>query len=950
MSSEPPSQPDIAALQRQMAELQAQLDAARQALAAGAGADTHSGSINTGTQTHIATQGGAAFQQSVEARNGHVIGRDLVQFVVQATATGGDPAEVQSVVALYLHTLATELAGLRLGDIDTSADPSKQTPLQLADVYVPLDTTLQIPVGASLAQWLDDRRKAGVRMGMPAREEARPVSALEALAAHRELAVLGKPGSGKSTFGASVLLAMAQAWQGHADALAALGEHWPHGPLLPVRVVLRRFAEQLPPGDAAGSAGDLWAFIGRDLDASGQGLSPHVAAYIQRIARTRGALVLFDGLDECGDESRRERVKQAVRSFMQSAAGSPCRFVLCARPYAMPEGPDPDRGVYALADLDDAKVERFIRAWYGALAERHWRTPGEAERKCEDLLQARHRADLRPLAANPLLLTLMAVLHANRGELPDDRADLYDESVNLLMLRWNQPIGADKALLEALDQPGLTLTALRDALARLAFEVHELSVGRDGPADIGEDRLVRAFRPLLKDSRDKAARVVDYIEKRAGLLIGLGEKDGERQFAFPHRTFQEFLAACHLQTRNEFAKECERLARSTASHWSVVLPLAARLAKAERGASAADQLVGGCSVTEFSATRRPGVGEWNCALLAGLQLLEIGLATVRADARTRRIAARVADWLAASLPVHPDDGGAPAEQRARAGDVLSALGDPRFDAERFYLPADANLGFVHIDADPTFCIGTRSADRDRVAKAIGAQVSDSEINDAPTPTREFNITRFPVTAAQFQAFVAATGFRIGDEGSLRDPGSRPVRRVSWHEAIAYCRWLNEVLAKSPLFADCHVGRLIRNHGWQVALPSEREWERAARGGLAGAVYPWGDMPDPQRANSEESGINDTSAVGCFRANDHDLYDMMGNVFEWTRSMWLEYPYPLDDPAREDLDAGDDMARVVRGGAWDGSRGVARCARRFSSQPNYRDDSLGFRVVLRSSPV
>ena len=82
---------------------------------------------------------------------------------------------------------------------------------------------------------------------------------------------------------------------------------------------------------------------------------------------------------------------------------------------------------------------------------RNWLNPGDAEDKREDLLEARHRPDLVPLCKNPLLLTLMASLHTSRRRLPDDRADLYNESVDLLMLRWNQKIDADKALLEALD-------------------------------------------------------------------------------------------------------------------------------------------------------------------------------------------------------------------------------------------------------------------------------------------------------------------------------------------------------------------------------------------------------------------------------------------------------------------------------------------------------------------
>ncbi|MGH9577807.1 MAG: NACHT domain-containing protein, partial [Terriglobales bacterium] len=402
--------------------------------------------------------------------------------------------------------------------------------------------------------------------------------------------MLGKPGSGKSTFGASALLALAQVWQGHRDEIGKLSGIWTWGTPLPIRVVLRRFAEQLPPGDKPARAGNLWNVIRRDLDSSGYGLSTDTMKYVQRIARSEGALILLDGLDECGNRTNRERVLCAIQELMRTV-GSRCRFVLTARPYAWPDGPDPAQGVYTLADLNDGQIEQFIHAWYTALVKRGWLSRGESGRKLEDLLNARHRPDLLPLARNPLLLTLMATLHTSKGRLPDDRADLYNESVDLLMLRWNRQIGADKALLDELAVPGLKLSDLRAVLEELAFRVHEQNVGREGTADIGEDRVVRAFSPLLNGSKDKAGVVADYIEKRAGLLIGQGEKDGERQFTFPHRTFQEFLAACHLAAQDDFPSECARLARSAPAHWQVTLPLAARLAKAERGASAADELV-----------------------------------------------------------------------------------------------------------------------------------------------------------------------------------------------------------------------------------------------------------------------------------------------------------------------------------------------------------------------
>jgi len=226
----------------------------------------------------------------------------------------------------------------------------------------------------------------------------------------------------------------------------------------------------------------------------------------------------------------------------------------------------------------------------------------------------------------------------------------------------------------------------------------------------------------------------------------------------------------------------------------------------------------------------------------------------------------------------------------------------------------------------------------------------SEINDALTPTPEFYIARYPVTVAQFRAFVEATGFQIGDGDALRDSGSRPVRWVSWHEALAYCNWLNDVLKSSPALEAYEAARQVRSGQWRVALPSELEWEKAARGGLRNKILSWGDEPNPNLANYADTKLGDTCAVGCFPQNGFGIHDMIGNVWEWTRSLYLAYPYEPDDRKRENLDAGNDINRVVRGGSWVNDRGRARCAYRSRSQPVDRRHVIDFRVVVRSAPV
>jgi len=185
--------------------------------------------------------------------------------------------------------------------------------------------------------------------------------------------------------------------------------------------------------------------------------------------------------------------------------------------------------------------------------------------------------------------------------------------------------------------------------------------------------------------------------------------------------------------------------------------------------------------------------------------------------------------------------------------------------------------------------------------------------------------------------------------------------VTWHDAIAYCEWLSQVTGKP------------------ITLPSEAEWEKAARGGPPlpppacggteggdrtrggqraegerGRVFPWGDTFDATRCNSSALGLGDTTPVGIFLngASPYNVLDLSGNVWEWTRSLWgrnvsepeFKYPYNPKD-GRENLKAGDDVLRVLRGGAFNYGGNYVRCALRYRDDPVNRLRLIGFRVVL-----
>ena len=120
--------------------------------------------------------------------------------------------------------------------------------------------------------------------------------------------------------------------------------------------------------------------------------------------------------------------------------------------------------------------------------------------------------------------------------------------------------------------------------------------------------------------------------------------------------------------------------------------------------------------------------------------------------------------------------------------------------------------------------------------------SDDEMPQHKLSLPRYYIARYPVTVAQFRAFVDASGYTPEDEDSLHGLLNHPVVNITWYEALKYCQWLTERLREWEGTPE-PLASLLRQEGWQVTLPSEAEWEKAARG-TDGRLYPWGDDAGP----------------------------------------------------------------------------------------------------------
>lgn len=447
-------------------------------------------------------------------------------------------------------------------------------------------------------------------------------------------------------------------------------------------------------------------------------------------------------------------------------------------------------------------------------------------------------------------------------------------------------------------------------------------------------------------------RLEEYLRDRAGLLTA----HGEGLYQFPHRSFQEYLAACHL-ARFDYPDTLSRLARRDPNRWREVTLLAA--ARSQATPSAIWELVDALCA-EDDAPDEPDDADaqataeahWG-ALLAAQVLHETGLAAFNPSlqARHERKRLRVRDWqlrLLASTRL-------PARERALAGDLLARLGEPR----QHLLEVDA-MRFVFVPRG-RFWMGQEGDEA-------------APLHDNDTLDYDYWIGESPVTVAQFRQFVEASGYTAHPSEALQDLDNRPVAWLSWYDALAFCRWLDaRWRARLPA-------------GWEVTLPSEAECEKAARGGIeiprgairgslaegfapppcapqaneeAQRLYPWGDEWDAERANAEQD-IGQTTTPGCFSRGRSPLgcEDMAGNVWEWTRSLWgkewakpdFGYPYDAHDATREDLSADAEILRVVRGGSWHFRRDFARCAVRLSFSPASWHALGGFRVLWRRSHV
>ncbi len=902
----------------------------------------------------------------------------------------------------YLENLIRDCQFLPL--IDLGRDPDTEKDVTLDDVYIALDTTHRVPVEEKKGK---SKQKTAVSPNLEMEglrgQKDRPFPALEAAVQTSRLALLGDPGSGKSTFARHVLAWYAGAELGHLKAPDGL----PSG-LLPVLITLRDLVPRLNQVDftTMGTQAQEAAYqkilraqlrddlTRLDAEPFTDGLLAHL--------RAGTCLLVLDGLDEV-PQALQGHIRATVLTLCQQYAPKNILLTCRVRSY-VGEAEQPGFTAYTLAPFTHDQIRAFIKQWYQAQARLGRVTGPEAASKTQDLSAAAVQKHLAELASNPMMLTAMAIVHQQKYALPPERVRLYKLVVEVLLNRWQKRKAGMLTAHPTLDVLLKDDLKLRRIMERLAYEAHLLGKQEKDAADLSRLAALEILEaPEYIGDLSLAQVFLDYVDQRAGLLIGRGGKPGHpASYSFPHRTFQEYLAGCYLTTHAEAA---EKLAEHAGEpeYWSLAVELGAEEIYYNTGTlglkSLRDLLYQLYPHTSTPTARARRRALWACKMA-----VRLGQEALARDP-LRDGAVMLAQFRTALVTLLSSDLTPP--ERADAGRALASLGDPRPEV----LEVDA-MEFCFVP-EGEFMMGTPEEEvealkkKDKVFEILYSGESPQHRVSLPA----FWMARYPVTNAQFEEFVMAGGYgnktywreaiqherwengtvlreifngkefiqeqgkKPYDFGEPFHSPNHPVVGITWYECLAYTRWLSERWQNAGLLAS----------DWHVTLPSEAEWEKAARGGpkvpsiptsslsrpistglhptlpslltpnpLPTRRYPWGDEFEANFTNVSESRIEATSAVGCFPggASPYGAEEMSGNVWEWTRSLWgkdwqkpdFKYPYQIED-GRENLKADNDTYRVLRGGSFNESQDFARCAYRYWYIPHFGFRNLGFRVVV-----
>ena len=903
------------------------------------------------------------------------LGRALLKGPTQALEKASADAtkrvvERDDATTVYLRAVMDDYTRFKFRGLDARAKNIFTPELDRAFVSLRLSPEAEPDARGRPEKGADELARAVMR------EHVEPIDLAHAFEHATQLAIVGAAGSGKSTL---------LQWAGLAAARARVDAHKlsdeqrafvknAGDKLVPFLVPLRAFADACAAQKQNPNAANLLAFLLTYTREKHPTLVLPDDFFVKHL-RGNGMLVMFDGVDEVAPADR-AGVRAAMEDFVREFAGSARnRYLVTSRTYAYFGGAQVAGFRRCdVQNLDAAQRDRLITGWCRAAYE------GDAGvTQARDLIQRLNSADerVRQLAVTPLMTTIFALVHYDQRELPKQRAELYEHAVRILL---TEPYHETNARGDWEER--------RNRLAAVANEMHAANL-----EELPEDDLVqlcwRAFGADEKNARKATRDFFRDVADRGGLL----EEQNSKYGFFTHRTFREFLAGRFLaEEKSPDEQDAFLQARLDDDVWNEATRLAAGYLAID-GERRANDFISRLAALGDTNERRA-----RALTLAGLALSDLPPARIKPDTQAQ-VSRALLDTLTANPPlVEP-------RSRRAVGLALGAVGDPRVMRSPLVVGPGAGWRFPALVTIPSgeFLMGTSEAEAEALKKQDAKAWSDEKPQHR-VYVSEFAIAKYPITNQEFRAFWHADGYedeslwsadgwkwRKGqldaDLSIYSDKDTRtfvqdwlkqrpvekrsepfywrepkwnapnlPVVGVTWFEAEAYCNWLTRLSDKAMergREGEIERGRVV----WR--LPTEAEWERAARG-PENFLWSWGNEWDAKKCNSSESKFEATSPAGMYpngtwrdaQENFAGPLDMMGNVWEWCGDWYQSdlYETRAQSLTRDPRGPASGSARVLRGGAWLDVRWNVRAAYRNRLVPMVFFNLIGFRVVCVPPPL
>ena len=702
--------------------------------------------------------------------------------------------------------------------------------------------------------------------------------------------LLGEAGAGKSTFFRYITLTIADAIlsKNKNKALQELQVSWPKLPI-PVYAPLRELAYISTKSKNESYFIEILLEYFSDL--TGEVIPPVVFESTFQ----ENVLVLLDGLDEISDFDQRSVIIEKIEHFLKRYPNTICWISCRPTAYYGSARLGSDFKLLEVQSFSQEQIGNFVRRWYTEVEKHNVDSNGSYEKinrsakiAADDLLVSLRKSEtLNLLAANPLILTAIVIVHYSKTKLPERRAELFETCVQALLGGWDiakRGLGAKKLMWPASDS--FSIKARRTQLEYIALGMSQNKVISLSEREVLE--ILSQDSPKFRDepnAKEQAQKFIDAIAQRGGLFT---EYQSDR-YRFVHRSFQDYLAGRRigrLDKYREFVHE-----RLSDNWWDDSFRLAIAYQSArdpERAQKIIEEIL--AHISELPQGR--------ALLLASESLFESDRTTLPLSLQTDVTSKLLSQMEKKNIDL---------KLRFRMGILAGLLGDPR-DLTEMVLVSGGEY-----------------------------KIYDEHDDFLVTELHPFKISKYPVTNSEFQKFInercyenpkhwSASGWEWKNSMQIDCPfywrdakfnsPNQPVVGVSWYEAQAYANWIGK------------------------RLPSELEWQASAAG-PSGFTWPWGNEFIEFACNHSSLNLHAPSPVGIFRntSRSSEIFDLSGNVWEWTLSAYT-------GQSIIDLEHGDvpGAARILKGGSWFGNWSDTKTSNRRWLNPGARQFNFGFRLA------